>query len=94
MDGGGCRHKPVGQLVESFKHNKELGMRTLQKTVAAIRTLECEEIDLVSGGVSIGTESTMDATKSTFSYVTGDGHSGTVSAIDDMVYDGETFAYD
>ncbi len=69
-------------------------MQTLQKTVAAIRTLECEEIDVVGGGVSIGTESTLDATKSTFSYVAADGHSGIVSVIDDMIDDGVTFAYD
>lgn len=68
-------------------------MQTLQKTVAAIRALECEEIDLVAGGVSLGTESTRSPTMSTFSY-NSNGHIGTVTTVDDMYEDAYVFAYD
>lgn len=61
-------------------------MQTLQKAVAEIRALECEEIDLVAGGLSITGETTQGVTTSTFSY-THDGHSGTVTAPDDTKED-------
>ncbi len=61
-------------------------MQTLQKAVAQVRALEVEEIDLVGGGYSIGSETIPDPSISTFAYTTADGHSGTVTAVDDMEF--------
>jgi len=61
-------------------------MRTLQSAVAQIRALEVEEIDLVGGGYTVGTETVPDPSISAFVYTTADGHYVTVSAVDDMEF--------